>query len=111
MVDATSNERLEQEYKLGAHPESFQLETTGPNIYVNLPDLKQIAVINRSTRAITRWPLKVESNFPMALDEAGHTLFVVTHAPALLLAIDAATGRQEAALPTVQNSDDVFFDA
>jgi len=111
VIDATTNKRLEQEYKLGAHPESFQLETVGPNIYVNLPDLKQIAVINRSTRAITRWPLKVESNFPMALDEAGHTLFAVTHAPALLLVFDAITGHQVAALPTVQNSDDVFFDS
>src|SRR5882757_6153098 len=111
IIDATTNKRLEHEYKLGAHPESFQLETAGPNLYVNLPDLKQIAVINRSTRAITRWPLKEESNFPMALDEAGHTLFAVTHAPALLLAFDATTGHQVAALPTVQNSDDVFFDA
>ena len=111
VIDATTNQRLEREYRLGAHPESFQLETAGPNIYVNLPDLKQIAVINRNTHAITRWPLQVESNFPMALDEAGHTLFVVTHAPALLLAFDTTTGKQVAALPTVQNSDDVFFDA
>ena len=42
VVDATSNERLPEEYKLGAHPESFQLETAGPNIYVNLPDLKKL---------------------------------------------------------------------
>jgi len=34
--------------------------------------------------------LKVESNFPMALDEASHTLFVVTHAPALLVAFDTS---------------------
>jgi YVTN family beta-propeller protein len=33
-VDATTNERLDEEYKLGAHPESFQLEASGPNIYV-----------------------------------------------------------------------------
>jgi hypothetical protein len=111
VVDATTDKRLEQVYKLGAHPESFQLEAAGPKIYVNLPELKQVAVINRITHVITRWPLNVESNFPMALDEAGHTLFVVTHAPALLLALDTTTGRRVAALPTVQNSDDVFFDA
>jgi len=56
-VDATTNKRIEEEYKLGAHPESFQLETSGPNIYVNLPDLKQIAVINRTTHAITGYSL------------------------------------------------------
>src|SRR5258708_4234998 len=32
VVDATTNRRME-EFKLGAHPESFQLETSGPNIY------------------------------------------------------------------------------
>jgi len=70
MVDAATNKRLDDEFKLGAHPESFQLSASGPNIYVNLPDLKQIAVINRSTHSIVRWPLTFESNFPMALDEA-----------------------------------------
>ena len=80
-VDAVSNERLDEEYTLGTHPESFQLETSGPNIYANLPDLKQIAVINRSTHAITRWPLTLQLNFPMALDEADHRLFVGTRRP------------------------------
>jgi hypothetical protein len=41
-VDATTNQRLDEEYKLGGEPESFQLESSGPNIYVNLPDLKQV---------------------------------------------------------------------
>jgi DNA-binding beta-propeller fold protein YncE len=56
-IDATTNQRLDEEYKLGGEPESFQLETSGHNIYVNIPDLKQIAVINRNTKEITRWPL------------------------------------------------------
>jgi hypothetical protein len=29
MVDATTNKRLDEEFKTGAHPESFQLETSG----------------------------------------------------------------------------------
>jgi len=32
VVDGSTSERLPEEYKLGAHPESFQLETSGPNI-------------------------------------------------------------------------------
>lgn len=110
MVDATSDERLPEEYKLGAHPESFQLESAGPNIYVNLPDLKQIAVINRKTGAITRWPMKLDHNFPMALDEADHRLFVATHEPARLAVFDTASGRTVAELPCVQDSDDVYYD-
>jgi DNA-binding beta-propeller fold protein YncE len=111
VVDASSNERLAEEYKLGAHPESFQLESAGPNIYVNLPDLKQVAVINRKTGAIARWPLTLEHNFPMALDEQDHRLFVVTHEPARLAVFDTDTGHLIAALPCVQDADDVYYDS
>lgn len=110
-VDATTNERLEEEYKLGAHPESFQLETSGPNIYVNLPDLKQIAVINRSTHAIARWALTLEHNFPMSLDEPDHRLFVGTHQPARLAVFDTNAGHMVAALASVQDTDDLYYDA
>jgi DNA-binding beta-propeller fold protein YncE len=111
MVDAVTNKRLSEQFTLGAHPESFQLETSGPNIYVNLPDLNQIAVINRKTKAVSRWPLSLESNFPMALDEVDHRLFVVTHAPARLAVFDTSSGHMVAALPCVQNSDDVYYDS
>src|ERR1700674_1314307 len=110
-VDAKTNGRLDEEYKLGAHPESFQLETAGPNIYVNLPDLKQIAVIDPKTRAVTRWPMKLEHNCPMALDEANHRLFVATHEPARLAVIDTTSGHSVATLPCVQDADDVYYDS
>jgi len=110
-VDAATNERLDEEYKLGAHPESFQLETLGPNIYANLPDLKQIAVINRNTHAISRWPLTLQLNFPMALDEGDHRLFVGTRMPARLAVFDTNSGHMIAALPCVQDTDDLYYDA
>jgi len=110
-VDVTTNKRIEEEYKLGAHPESFQLEASGPNIYANLPDLKQIAVINRTTHAITRWPLTLEHNFPMALDEADHRLFIGTHEPARLAVFDTQSGHMVTALPSVQDADDLYYDA
>ena len=47
----------------------------------------------------------------MALDEAEHRLFVVTRAPARLAVLDTKSGRVVAALPCVQNSDDVYYDA
>jgi hypothetical protein len=111
MIDATTNERLTEEYKLGGEPESFQLETSGPNIYVNVPDLKQILVINRMTKEIAHWPLQgVESNFPMALDETDHRLFVGVHVPPRLAVFDTSNGRLLATLPSVQDSDDLYFD-
>jgi DNA-binding beta-propeller fold protein YncE len=111
MVDATTNKRLDEEFKLGAHPESFQLAASSPNIYVNLPDLKQIAVVNRSTHSITRWPLTFEGNFPMALDEPNHRLLVATRTPPQLGVFDTNSGRLVAAFPTVQDADDLYYDS
>ena len=110
-VDATTNERLEEEYKLGAHPESFQLETSGPNICANLPDLKQIAAIDRITHTISRWPITLQMNFPMALNEADRRLFVGTRAPARLAVFDTRSGHSGAALPCVLDTDDLYYDA
>ncbi len=111
-IDAVTNKRLDETYLLGGEPESFQLEKSGPNIYANVPDLKQIVVVNRETKAITHWPLQgVESNFPMALDEADHPLFVGTHSPARLAVFDTTSGKMVAALPGVQGTDDLYYDA
>jgi DNA-binding beta-propeller fold protein YncE len=110
-VDATSNKRLDEEYRIGGEPESFQLEKSGLNIYVNVPDLKEIAVINRSTKVISRWPLTVAQNFPMALDEADHRLFVGTREPATLSVFDTNTGHLVASLPSVQDTDDLYYSA
>lgn len=110
IVDALTDERLPEEYKLGAHPESFQLEKAGPHIYVNLPDLDQVAVIDRHTHSITRWKMTIRHNFPMALDEPDHRLFVITHLPARLVVMDTATGKVLAALPCPQEADDAFYD-
>lgn len=111
IVDAATNTRLSREFKLGAHPESFQLAHDSPIIYVNVPDLKQIAVVNRDTGSVARWPLALNGNFPMALDETDHRLFVVTRAPARLVVFDTSTGHLVTSLPCVQNSDDAYFDA
>jgi len=111
-IDAVTNQRTGEEYKIGGEPESFQLEKSGPHIYVNVPDLKQIVVIDRSTKAISHWPLSgVAGNFPMALDESDHRLFVGTHEPARLAVFDTASGHMLAALPSVQASDDLYYDA
>lgn len=111
MIDATTNKRLDEEFKLGAHPESFQLETSGSRIFANLPDSKQIAVINRKTHAISRWALTLQANFPMALDEPDHRLFVASRIPPRMAVFDTDSGHMVAALPCVQDSDDLYFDS
>lgn len=101
------------EIALGAHPESFQLELNGPRIFVNLPPRRSIAVVDRESRKVTTsWPTdNATANYPMALDEADHRLFVVCRRPARLLIFETSTGRIVASLPVVGDSDDAFYDA
>src|SRR5262249_44184870 len=43
---------------IDAHPESFQLEKTGPRLFVNVPDKKEIEVVDVPKRAVlARWPV------------------------------------------------------
>jgi DNA-binding beta-propeller fold protein YncE len=111
IFDAATNKRLEGEFKLAAHPESFQLEEKGPRIFVNLASISQIAVIDRNTRKVVNWKLdEAGTNFPMALDEASRRLFVGARKPARLLVLDMDTGKQIASLPGAIDTDDMSFD-
>jgi DNA-binding beta-propeller fold protein YncE len=98
---------------LPAHPEAFQLESGSPRVYVNLPDARQIAVVDRSSMKVTAsWPVTAAAaNFPMALDEAGHRLFVGCRRPANLLVYDTRSGKSTASAEIVGDTDDLFFDA
>jgi DNA-binding beta-propeller fold protein YncE len=111
VFDATTNKRL-GDYELGVHPESFQLEQKGPRIFVNLASTNEIAVIDRITRKIARWPLKeAGTNFPMALDEEHRRLFVAARRPARLLVLDMDSGKVVASLAGASDTDDMWYDS
>jgi DNA-binding beta-propeller fold protein YncE len=99
--------------KLPGHPESFQMEQGGNRVFVNVPEARQIAVIDRQTKTVNEaWSLPgAKANFPMALDEAGHRLFVGCRNPARLVALDTATGKSVSELAIVGDTDDLFYDA
>jgi protein-tyrosine-phosphatase len=106
------NGQVRGQAKLAGHPESFQLEPSGSRIFVNVPSASQIAVIDRSSLQVTAtWPVKEASaNYPMALDAAGHRLFVGCRRPAKLLVFETESGRQVANVDIVGDTDDLFFD-
>jgi DNA-binding beta-propeller fold protein YncE len=97
--------------KLSGHPESFQLQASGPLIYVNVPSSKDVAVVDRKRRTVqAEIPFgRYAANYPMALDEAEHRLFVATRSPARLVVVDAASHPLED-VPSVGDADDVFHD-
>lgn len=114
IIDAKTYERLSGDYKTGGgHPESFQLEMSGPKIFANDPDGGDVALaIDRRTHAVSKWQLDGNgSNFPMALDEANHRLFVGTRRPPKLLVFDTESGKLVTTLTCAVDSDDMFYDA
>ena len=104
--------QLVSRIKLSGHPESFQLESTGSRIFINVPKAEQIAVVDRKLgNVVGSWDLgEMRANFPMALDEAKHRLFVATRRPAALLIYDTETGKRVSSLPIGDDADDLFFD-
>lgn len=99
--------------KLAAHPESFQLEQHGNRIFVNVPDAKHVAVIDRDRKVVSAtWPMtEFRANFPMALDEENHRLFVGCRHPARLVVLDSVTGKPAANVSISDDTDDLFYDA
>jgi DNA-binding beta-propeller fold protein YncE len=97
--------------KLSGHPESFQLESTGVKMFVNVPSAGEIVVLDRKQqKVITTWPIgSLKANFPMALDEANHRLFVGTRNPARLVVFDTESGKQIAAINCSGDTDDLFY--
>jgi DNA-binding beta-propeller fold protein YncE len=98
---------------LSGHPESFQLESAGPRVFVNVPDSGHVAVVDRQAmKVLTTWPVVgAQSNYPMALDEARHRLFIGCRRPASVLALDTASGRRVGSVETVGDTDDLFYDS
>ena len=97
---------------LAGHPESFQIEPSGGKIYVNVPSARHIAVVDRKRGKVdATWPLEgAARNFPMALDETSHQLFVVTRSPALFIAFDTDAGKEVARIPVCSDADELFHD-
>jgi hypothetical protein len=70
-------------------------------------------VIDRSrNEVVDKWhePTAV-ANFPMALDEGNHRLFVGFRNPARLFVFKADDGKIIAKLPIVGDTDDLFYDS
>jgi DNA-binding beta-propeller fold protein YncE len=101
------------EAKLAGHPESFQLEHSGPRTFVNVPTADQIAIVDRNAlKVIATWPVtSAKANFPMALDEANHRLFIGCRRPAKVLVYDTTSGKETGSFEIVGDTDDLFYDA
>jgi DNA-binding beta-propeller fold protein YncE len=112
VIDATTRKKV-NDIRLPVHPESFQISGATNQIFVNLPEKRAIAVIDRASgQQRATWPMgNASGNFPMTLDEANQRVIVVFRNPARLEVFAMTSGEMVAERDTCGDSDDVFMDA
>jgi len=112
VVNPSSGEVV-QHVQIPGHPESFQLEREGSQVFANLPGASQVVVADRQNMSVrTRWATgPCGANYPMALDEMAHRVFVGCRRPATVTVFDSASGKVVTSVPIVGDTDDMFYDA
>jgi DNA-binding beta-propeller fold protein YncE len=112
VIDVNTH-KLIGDIKLPAHPESFQLDKKLNLLFVNLPDADMVGVVDLSQMKLTgEWKRnKPTANFPMALDDIRHRVFVGYRHPAKLVLFDGRTGKELSSSTMVADADDLYYDA
>jgi DNA-binding beta-propeller fold protein YncE len=112
VVNASDGKQLGS-IKLTAHPEAFELEKNGRRIFVNVPNSRHVAVIDRDTgEVVTTWKTDLAfGNFPMALDETNHRLFIGCRLPSKLVVLDTNSGDIVAKIDISGDPDEIFYDS
>ncbi len=112
IIDPMSRRKV-ADVPLKAHPEGFQFDDSGSRLFVNVPDARQIAVIDvgagRQTSTLDSGT--DHSNFPMAIDAGLHRVLVAFRSPPRLAVFAADSGKLLARLEACRDADDVFVDA
>ena len=97
--------------RLKAHPEGFQIDETGTQAFVNVPDAHEIVVVDLATGSTQSLPTQEGgSNFPMAIDGDAHRILVVFRSPPTLMVLSSQDGHVVAKTETCGDADDVFVD-
>jgi DNA-binding beta-propeller fold protein YncE len=112
VIDPGSQRKV-ADIALTAHPEAFQLDRRSNRVFVNLPDSRTIAVVDRSAgKQMATWSTGgAGGNFPMAIDFDTGRVLVVFRSPARLGVFSSEDGKLIASVDTCGDGDDVFVDA
>src|ERR1700732_4890986 len=97
--------------RLKGHPEGFQIDETGSKVFVNVPDARDVEVVDLASEGNRSLPMQgAGSNFPMAIDRDAHRVLVAFRNPPTLMALSSQDGRSVAKIDTCGDADDVFVD-
>lgn len=111
LIDPKTHAKV-AEIRLPGHPESFRIDPENGRAFVNIPDAREIALVDLGARRVlAHWETRnLRGNFPMALNAASSRLAVVFRDPPLLALLDPANGAIRTKAKTCGDADDVFFD-
>jgi YVTN family beta-propeller protein len=109
----TDGFRLKADIAVASHPEALEIDQQNQRIFANIADSNEVAVLDGAGNAVTgKWKLSgAGHNVPLTYDTERHVLYIACRTPAVLLALDAATGQELARIPTGEGADDIFFDS
>ena len=98
---------------VATHPEALDIDSHSGRAFANIADSNEVAVIGTATKTISaRWKLtKAADNVALAFDGEHQLLYLACRTPGTLVALDAATGKEVASLPTARGADDLFYDS
>jgi hypothetical protein len=110
VIDPVSQTKT-ADIRLKAHPEGFQIDKTGTQVFVNVPDARGIEVVDLAAGSTRALPTQgAGSNFPMAIDAEEHRVLVVFRSPPTLMALSSEDGHVAATVEACGDADDVFVD-
>lgn len=94
------------------HPEALEIDAKSRRVFANIADSNEVEVIGAAGKTITaHWGLtKAKDNVPMAFDGEHQLLYVACRKPGMLIALDARTGKEVAAMAAAGKADDLFYD-
>ena len=111
IIDARNN-KLVGDIRVVAHPSELLLDRAGTILFVFISIANQLQVIDTKKRQVfSTWPVTSQHPGDAAFDESASRLFIGTHTPPEMIAMDSKSGKEVAHLPTAEGMDGVYFDA
>ena len=111
LIDGKTDKHL-GDIKVDAHPAEILLNRSGKALYVFLPTISKVQVVDTKKRqVVSTWTVSNKRPGDAALDDVRHRLLIGTRTPPEMVAMDSESGKEVAHLPTVEGMDGVYFDA
>jgi WD40 repeat protein len=111
IIDAKTDKIL-GDIKVEAHPAELLLDKSGQTLYVFVSSASKVQVVDTKKReVVSTWPVSSQRNGDGGFDEKTHRLFIGTRTPPQMIVMDSETGKEVAALRTVEGMDGVYFNA